>query len=64
MGGIEPSGRRSESGAGLRCSGHDEGIAVADSCAHLEHISITAPPGKDWFWCYPDDLAFTIATAP
>ena len=21
----------------------------------------SAEPGEDWFWCYPDDLAFTIA---
>jgi len=22
----------------------------------------SAEPGEDWFWCYPDDLAFTIGT--
>lgn len=24
----------------------------------------SAEPGEDWFWCYPDDLAFTIAPEP
>jgi uncharacterized UBP type Zn finger protein len=94
--------------------------AVADSCAHLDQISITArpkdiagcedclridarwvhlrmcarcghigccdsspnrhatahanetghpvirsaEPGEDWFWCYPDELAFTIGPEP
>ena len=20
----------------------------------------SAEPGEDWFWCYPDELAFTV----
>jgi hypothetical protein len=24
----------------------------------------SAEPGEDWFWCYPDGLALTIAPGP
>jgi uncharacterized UBP type Zn finger protein len=36
--------------------------ATAHHHASGHPIIRSLEPGEDWFWCYPDELAFTVAT--
>lgn len=41
---------------------------MADACSHLGTVQNVTPSGEgcgeDWWWCYPDQLAFEVDGAP
>lgn len=42
-----------------------ESAAGLPAGAHLDHPLIRSyEPGENWWWCYPDELAFEIDDAP
>jgi hypothetical protein len=46
---------------GIRCCDDSPNRHATAHNATTGHPVIrSAEPGEDWFWCYPDEIAFTI----
>jgi hypothetical protein len=47
------------------CDSSPHQHATAHASAHGDHPLIRSyEPGEDWWYCYPDDLAFEVESGP
>jgi hypothetical protein len=46
------------------CDSSPNRHATAHAHATDHPVIRSAEPGEDWFWCYPDELAFTMPAGP
>ncbi len=46
------------------CDSSPNRHATAHAHATSHPVIRSAEPGEDWFWCYEDEVAFTVGAAP
>jgi hypothetical protein len=46
------------------CDSSPNRHATAHARATSHPVIRSAEPGEDWFWCYEDEVAFTVGTGP
>ena len=52
-----------EDGGTRCCDSSPNRHATAHANATSHPVIRSAEPGEDWFWCYPDEVAFTVGSA-